>query len=555
VEGLLAEDSAPSLLRPAADLFQVREYRAGDAIGHYRIEGKLGEGGMGVVYKARDTRLDRTVAIKISAADFSGRFEREVRAIAALNHPHICTLYDFGPNYLVMEYVEGRPLKGPLRVEEALRLAIQIAAALEAAHEKGILHRDLKPCNILVSKSGVKLLDFGLAKLLPTGLRPAEETDTAPLTGTGQILGTLAYMSPEQIEGKPADVRSDIFSLGLVFYEMLTGRRAFEAASQTGLMAAILKEEPPLPSALEPSIPPALDRTVRKCLEKDPARRWHTATDLRDELVWIAEGESPPGGPAVATAARVGRERLAWTVTTALAVLLMAAPYFTARHFTETAPARPVVRFRIEPPEGSELGADAVPALSHDGQRIAFSALVGGRPRIFIRASNADTAQALPGTEDGEFPFFSPDDRSLGFTTSTALKRFDLSTRAIQTIANPVGATLGVGPAAPGAWGPDGTILHGDPSGERVLAFPADGGAPRALTERGADEVGHTWPSFLPDGRHFLYSAADQVLIHYSVFAGSVDDPRFKKHLVDASGVAEYVEPGFLLYYSREAKF
>ena len=251
---------------------------------------------MGEVYRAQDTRLNRTVAIKTLKARFTERFEREARAVSALNHPHICTLYDIGSQdgigYLVMEYVEGEPLKGPLGIAESLRLAIQIAGALAAAHEKGILHRDLKPGNILVSKSGVKLLDFGLAKFVPTEPRSAEVTLTAPLTGTGQILGTLAYMAPEQIEGKPADARSDIFAFGLVLYEMLTGRRAFQASSQAGLMASILKEEPPPLTSLLPSIPAALERTVSKCLAKEPERRWQTAIDLRDELAWIAESES-----------------------------------------------------------------------------------------------------------------------------------------------------------------------------------------------------------------------------------------------------------------------
>jgi serine/threonine protein kinase len=266
----------------------------GSMAGPYRIGARLGAGGMGEVYRAQDTRLERTVAIKILKARFSERFQREARAISALNHPHICTLYDIGSQdgigYLVMEYVEGKPLHGPLPVEEALRLAIQIAGALEAAHAKGILHRDLKPGNILVSKSGVKLLDFGLAKFVPTEtraaeIRSAEATVTAPLTGPGQILGTLAYMAPEQIEGKPADARSDIFSFGLVLYEMLTGRRAFESSSKTGLMAAILKDEPPPLTSLQPSIPPALDRTVAKCLAKEPERRWQTVAEVRDALI------------------------------------------------------------------------------------------------------------------------------------------------------------------------------------------------------------------------------------------------------------------------------
>jgi eukaryotic-like serine/threonine-protein kinase len=282
-------------------------FESGSMAGPYRIGERIGVGGMGEVYRAQDTRLNRTVAIKTLKARFTERFEREARAISALNHPHICTLYDIGSQdgvgYLVMEYVEGAPLKGPLPVEEALRLAIQIAGALEAAHEKGILHRDLKPGNILVAKSGVKMLDFGLAKFVRTETPSADVTVTAPLTATGQILGTLAYMSPEQIEGKAADARSDIFSFGLVLYEMLTGRRAFEASSQMGLMAAILKEEPPPLTTLQPAIPVALERTVAKCLAKDPAKRWQTAGDLRDELI-SGQRAARPGAPAVVPATR-----------------------------------------------------------------------------------------------------------------------------------------------------------------------------------------------------------------------------------------------------------
>ncbi len=269
-------------------------FSSGSMAGPYRIAERLGAGGMGEVYRAQDTRLPRTVAIKTLRARFTERFQHEARAISVLNHPNICTLYDVGSQdgigYLVMEYVEGRPLEGPLPVAEALRLAIQIASALEAAHEKGILHRDLKPGNILVSKSGVKLLDFGLAKFVPVAIGPEQVTMTASLTGVGQVIGTPAYMSPEQIEGKAVDARSDLFSFGLVFYEMLSGRRAFQATSQNGLMAAILKEDP-APLA---AIPAAVERVLRKCLEKDPAQRWQTAADLRRTLEGIAADEAAP---------------------------------------------------------------------------------------------------------------------------------------------------------------------------------------------------------------------------------------------------------------------
>jgi serine/threonine protein kinase len=273
---------------------------------------------MGEVYRAWDSRLDRTVAIKISTRQFSERFEREARAVAALNHPHICTLYDIGPNYLVMEHIEGERLKGPLPVEEALRLAIQMAEALDAAHRKGIVHRDLKPSNVLVSKAGVKLLDFGLAKMrAPT---VTEETLTQPITGEGTIVGTLQYMSPEQLQGKEADARSDIFAFGLTLYEMLTGRRAFEASSQASLIGAILHTEPPPVSSLVPVAPPALDRVVRQCLAKDPDNRWQSARDIAGELQWIAEADSQAGLPVPIAARRRSREGLAWLVAAALGI-------------------------------------------------------------------------------------------------------------------------------------------------------------------------------------------------------------------------------------------
>src|SRR6266550_4390629 len=260
---------------------------AGELLGPYEILAPIGAGGMGDVYKARDTRLDRIVAIKVSKTEFSERFEREARAVAALNHSNICTLYDVGPNYLVMEYIEGTPLKGPLPLDDALRLASQIAGALDAAHRKGITHRDLKPGNILVTKAGIKLLDFGLAKAAPAQ-SASNDTETLPLTDVGVILGTLQYMSPEQVEGRKADSRSDIFSFGLVLYELLTGRRAFQAPTQAGLIVAILKEEPRSLTSLMPLTPPALDRTVSKCLAKDPEDRWQSARDLQAELEWIA---------------------------------------------------------------------------------------------------------------------------------------------------------------------------------------------------------------------------------------------------------------------------
>src|SRR5271163_503261 len=265
---------------------------AGDKLGPYEILAPIGAGGMGEVYKARDTRLDRIVAIKISTTEFTDRFEREARAIATLNHPHICQLYDVGPDYLVMEYVEGQPLKGPVAVNEALAIAGQILDALDAAHRKGITHRDLKPDNILVGKAGVKILDVGLAKVEHESGASGEVVATKPLTAEGTVLGTLQYMSPEQIEGQEADARSDIFAFGLVLYELITGQRAFTGKTRTSLVASILKDQPRPLSELQPLSPPALERVVATCLEKDPDKRWQSAREVKHALEWISS-ESP----------------------------------------------------------------------------------------------------------------------------------------------------------------------------------------------------------------------------------------------------------------------
>jgi serine/threonine protein kinase len=265
----------------------------GTRLGPYEITASLGVGGMGEVYKARDTRLNRTVAVKVSNEQFSERFEGEAHAVAALNHANICTLHDVGPNYLVMEYIEGMPLKGPLPVRQALRYGAQICDALDAAHKKGIIHRDLKPGNILVTKRGIKLLDFGLAKILKTGKPTDDATLTMALTGKNEIVGTLYYMSPEQLQaqatGQEIDARSDIFSFGLVLYEMLTGKRAFDGSSPATVIAAIM--ERPAPSISEVA-PPALDRVLKRCLEKDRENRWQNARDLKAELEWIEQSPS-----------------------------------------------------------------------------------------------------------------------------------------------------------------------------------------------------------------------------------------------------------------------
>lgn len=298
---------------------------ANDKIGPYEILEPIGAGGMGEVYKARDTRLDRIVAIKAAKTDYYERCEREARAIGTLNHPHICQLYDVGPNYLVMEYIEGTPLKGPLPLDQTLKYAAQICDALDAAHKKGITHRDLKPANILMTKSGVKLLDFGLARMRPL-LQASEATMTMSETGKGEILGTLQYMSPEQLNGQPVGPQSDIFSFGLVLYEMLTGKGAFEGSTPASVIAAIL--EHPAPS-IEDVAPPALDRVLKRCLEKDPENRWQSARDLRAALELVAQASGSMLAPT-AGVQKAGPRRWLWptlAITTTLAALALALLY------------------------------------------------------------------------------------------------------------------------------------------------------------------------------------------------------------------------------------
>src|SRR5262245_4656238 len=343
----------------------------GSHLGPYDVLAQVGAGGMGEVWKARDTRLDRIVAIKTSSEQFSERFEREARAVAALNHPHICQLYDVGANYLVMEYIEGQPLRAPLPLEQTLKYGAQICDALDAAHRKGIVHRDLKPANILVTKTGVKLLDFGLARIGPAVT--ADDKTDGELTGKGQILGTLHYMSPEQLQGEKVDSRSDIFSFGLVLYEMLTGKRAFDGSSPASVVAAILEREAPSVAGVAPAI---LDRVLRRCLAKDPESRCQNASDLKAELEWIAEGNGS-ATTASAPALRKRREATAWV----LAGVFLAALLIAIALLWRTPTVADVMRFTIYPPEKTAFSPVAtatigVPqfALSPDGRSMVFVA-------------------------------------------------------------------------------------------------------------------------------------------------------------------------------------
>jgi Tol biopolymer transport system component/predicted Ser/Thr protein kinase len=383
---------------------------AGDLLGPYAILSPIGEGGMGAVWKARDTRLDRTVAIKVSKAEFSERFEREARAVAALNHPHICQLYDVGPDYLVMEFVEGVPLKGPLPAAKAVEYAGQILEALDAAHRKGIVHRDLKPANILVTKQGIKLLDFGLAKQAGAVLSDSDATLTQALTAKGQIVGTLQYISPEQLQGHEADARSDIFSFGLVLYEMLTGVRAFEAASSATIIAAVLKDQPRPVHELKPDVSPALERIVGTCLAKDPDDRWQSARDLRRELSRALTETSAP------VAARPPA-RFPWLAVAAAAVIALVAGFAAARFVAR----EPAAVFEATPLT-TLAGIEAEPALSPDGKLVAFTWTGADYGNTKLCVKQLDTGDPLVLSHGSGYhgsPAWSPDGRQIAYLRST----------------------------------------------------------------------------------------------------------------------------------------
>jgi serine/threonine protein kinase len=475
-----------------------------DRLGPYEIIAPLGAGGMGEVYKARDTRLDRIVAVKVSKQEFTERFEREARAVAALNHPHICQLYDVGPNYLVMEYVEGSPLRGPLPLDKALEYAGQMAAALDAAHTQKVTHRDLKPTNVLVTKSaGVKLLDFGLAKFDKPFA--ADHTTVAQgLTAQGTIVGTLQYMSPEQLNGLETGPRSDIFSFGLVLYEMITGTRAFEGATPASVIAAIL--ERPAPSIAEVA-PSALDRVLKRCLEKDPENRWQTARDLRAALELATQPSKPVTAPATALP-EPGIRRWLWP--TLAVVSTAAALTFAFLHLRDAPqPEARTVQFQIAPPETSSIDHFKV---SPDGQTLAFIA----DGRLWVRPLDSLQAQPLAGTEGANLLFWSPDSQFIAFVAQGKLQRMAASGGPAQIICN-------VSQSHGGTWNRDGVIVLPLSLTSGLFQVSANGGVPVPLDQ--ADAAGvppqQVQPEFLPDGRHFLFWELKRE--HTGIYVGSLD--------------------------------
>jgi len=543
----------------------------GVRLGPYEILAPLGAGGMGEVWRARDTRLGREVAIKVLPAAFAAdpalraRFDREAKSISSLNHPNICTLHDVGregdTDYLVLELVEGETLaarlaRGPLPLAELLRYGMQITDALEKAHRSGIVHRDLKPGNVMLTKAGAKLLDFGLARGGPLGGAPADATIsptvTGPLTAQGHIVGTFQYMAPEQLEGAEADARSDLWALGCVLYEMATGKPAFAGASQASLIGAIMREEPKPLSELTPMSPPALDRAIRQCLAKDPDERWQTAGDLRRELAWISASGSQVSmagveGVAGRGAARSLPRRLrAWAAPFLVGIALAAAAFLS---FGRSTPSPPV-RLAVVHPPSADMGSDPSDiALSPDGQSVAYVAGDSTGSILFVR--RLDAGEPIEITRDPQpirTPFWAPDGRRLAYFTSGEEGRL---WRVSATGGTPV-------PLAParsgrgGAWGRNGTILFCPAPEGPIYRVNEQGEGVVAVTalDTTAGDTSHRSPRFLDDGDRFLFSALPPSESGLAIRVGSVKKGGAHEILRVPDDGVEYAEPGYLLYRS-----
>jgi Tol biopolymer transport system component len=516
---------------------------------------------MGEVYKARDTRLDRTVAVKILPSHLSEnseakqRFDREARTISSLNHPNICTLHDVGHkdgvDYLVMEFLEGETLadrlrKGPLPVDQVLKYGIEICEGLETAHRSGVVHRDLKPGNIMLTKTGAKLMDFGLAK---TSLASAAATSgltatlttpagSHPLTAQGMVVGTFQYMAPEQVEGKEADARSDIFALGAVLYEMAAGKRAFEGKTVASAMAAVLERDPAPISSVRPMTPPALDRLVKTCLVKDPDERWQTAHDVRLQLRQITEGGSQSGvagstSAAAPLAADKNRQRyLRWAVLALIAAGAAAAGYF-AREPHPTPPVWGGLNIT------GELGEEGSFVLSNDGSRLAYVAAdPQGRVLLWVRKLDSPKVLPLEGTAGAEYPFWSADGRSIGFFADGKLKRIEADGQDLQTVCD---APNGRG----GTWNRDGLIVF-TPNAVGGLAKVSSAGGTVAPITHTSESLNHRFPHFLQDGRHFLFTHAFGKRDEDGIYLGSIDSPELKLVSAGPSSNAAYAS-GYLL--------
>ena len=534
---------------------------AGTKLGRYEIRSKIGEGGMGEVYLARDTQLGRDVAVKVLPANYSldqdrlHRFEQEACAASALNHPNILIVHDIGTHdgspYIVSELLEGETLRARLGgagigQRRAIDYALHIAHGLAAAHAKGIVHRDLKPDNVFITKDGrVKILDFGVAKLTqPDGPRSQTEIPTRRVdTGPGVLIGTVGYMSPEQVRGKEVDHRSDIFSFGAILYEMLSGRRAFHGESSADTMSAILKEDPPELSDTNKIVSPGLERLVNHCLEKNAEARFHSARDLAFalEALFGSQVNTPEMGTALALPATRAkwREYLPWIIAGAavlLAVVVLATS-FIRRAPVETAAA---TRFLIYPPEKAYYGGSF--AVSPDGRRIVERVNSEGKVLLWVRSLDSLTAQPLPGTEDSSFPFWSPDSRFIGFFAKGKLRK-------IEVTGGPAQALCDAPDPRGGTWNADNVIIFAPKGADVLYRVAAAGGTPMPLTtlDTSRKEISHYHPRFLPDGRHFLYLANSPQRENAGIYVGSLDKQE-PKRLVSTDVSAEFSPPGYLLF-------
>jgi serine/threonine protein kinase len=547
----------------------------GTKLGPYEVLEPLGAGGMGEVYRARDTRLGRDVAVKVLPAHLSfnpelkQRMEREARTISSLNHPHICTLHDIGSqdgvDFLVMEHLEGETLadrlqRGALPLDEVLKIAAQIADALDKAHSRGIVHRDLKPANIMLVKNGPKLMDFGLAKPAPglssasasNPLTPSTPTMTvadlsasaSPLTQKGTVVGTFQYMAPEVLQGKDADARSDIFSFGCLLYEMLTGRRAFEGKSQFSVLGAILDKEPNRISAVLPGSPPRLDETVWRCLAKNPDQRYGCMHDVRIQLEELAAGALSEVVQASTQKPAASGSLIPWLLA---GVATLVAMSIAAVYLFKAPKAEPVVRSSILPPTGTSfvtmLPASGPPVLSPDGTRLAFSARDDkSRVLLYIRPLTSLTAQPLPGTDDATYPFWSPDSREVAFFIPGKLKKINASGGPPQNVCD---AVSGRG----GTWSQDGVIVFTPSATQPLFQVSTAGGTPEPASKLDPSraENSHRWPSFLPDGKHFLYWArSSRGVQENQLFVGELGSVRAKA-LAKSESMAVYAS-GHVLF-------
>ena len=563
--------------RSAPEPATTRSLSAGTRLGPYEIVALVDAGGMGEVYRAADTRLNRIVALKILPGSVAGdpdrrqRFEREAEMGSKLTHPHICAVYDVGRarpelrdrttempadrdadvGFLVMEYVEGetlesRLMRGALSLDDALRYAIDITSAVDYAHRRGVVHRDLKPANIMVTSTGVKLLDFGLAKAsMPLGPRPTPDTPlstTQTLTEQGTILGTLNYMSPEQLEGGSIDGRADIFAIGAIIYEMVTGERAFSGASRASIIAAVLRGDPPAPSVVRETTPPALERAVQKCLAKDREQRWQTVRDLGSELAWIRDGRS---GAVQQRRLSAGSRVRAWILPGMLIGATVAATLLVKdRWGGSRAPELPAgIQFPIQPPPGvSFLDSNSFMAVSPNGRAIVFVGSDGqGRQLLWIRQLDSLDARPLAGTDGARTPFWAPDNLRVGFFVNEKLKTIDIQGHNLQTVCEatrPLGAS----------WGRDDVILIGSAASVGISRVPATGGSPTAVTavDGSRKEIAHNWPVFLPDGRHFIYRVKGGEEASTAVFAGSLDSSE-RRLVLKTDANPDFAPPGYLL--------